>query len=285
MTILITGANGQLGNALREVCREGIHRYIFTDIAELDITSERAIDEIMSRECIDVVVNCAAYTAVDLAEDNIDVAERINNHAVALLATSCAKYSATLIHISTDYIFDGEATSPYKEECDTSPLGIYGVTKLAGEKSIAEAGCRHIIIRTAWLYSPFGRNFCKTILQRSATESLLRVVDDQLGTPTYAGDLAKVIRHIIESNQLSKCGTYHFSNEGVCSWYDFAEEIVRLSGNSACKVVPCRSEEYPTRAKRPRYSVLDKSKIKTTFGVEIAEWQSSLAECIKRLKG
>lgn len=284
MNILITGANGQLGNALREASNGSRHRYIFTDVAELDITSDAAVDEIFRQEKIDVVVNCAAYTAVDKAEEEADVADMINHLAVANLAESCAKYNATLIHISTDYIFDGKATSPYTEDSAPAPLNVYGVTKLAGERSIIEAGCRHIIIRTSWLYSQFGHNFCKTMRRLFATENSLRVVCDQVGTPTYAGDLAEVIVHIIESNQLSKYGTYNFSNEGVCSWCDFAVEIARLSGNTNCVITPCRSEEYPTKALRPRYSVLSKEKITQTFSIEIAEWQESLKKCIERLK-
>ncbi len=284
MNILITGANGQLGNALREASNGSQHRYIFTDVAELDITSDAAVDEIFRQGKIDVVVNCAAYTAVDKAEEEADVADMINHLAVTNLAESCAKYNATLIHISTDYIFDGKATSPYTEDSAPAPLNVYGVTKLAGERSIIESGCRHIIIRTSWLYSQFGHNFCKTMRRLSATESSLRVVCDQVGTPTYAGDLAEAIVHIIESNQLSKCGTYNFSNEGVCSWYDFAVEIARLSGNTNCVITPCRSEEYPTKALRPRYSVLSKEKIAQTFSIEIAEWQESLKKCIERLK-
>ena len=283
MTILITGANGQLGNALREASLEGGHRYIFTDVAEVDITSAAAIDEIFSRDGVEVVINCAAYTAVDKAEDEPTLAEEINHHAVALLAKACVKHNATLIHISTDYIFDGASSTPYDEASEAKPLSVYGATKWAGECAIAESGCRHIVIRTSWLYSPFGRNFCKTIRELSSSKESLMVVCDQIGTPTYAGDLAEAIIHIIKSNQLDKCGSYNFSNEGVCSWYDFAVEIARLSGNTICEIKPCRSEEYPTKATRPRYSVLDKSKIKATFGIEIAEWQKSLAKCIKRL--
>ena len=284
MNILITGANGQLGNALREASNGSIHHYIFTDVEELDITSAVAVDEIIKREEIEVVVNCAAYTAVDRAEEEVDTADKINHLAVANLAKSCAKHNTTLIHISTDYIFDGEATSPYTEDSAPAPLNVYGRTKLAGECAIAESGCRHIVIRTSWLYSQFGHNFCKTMRRLSATERSLRVVCDQVGTPTYAGDLAEAIVHIIESNQLSKCGTYNFSNEGVCSWYDFAVEIARLSGNTACEITPCRSEEYPTKAIRPRYSVLSKDKFSQSFSIEIAKWQESLKKCIERLK-
>ena len=284
MNILITGANGQLGNALREASNGSIHHYIFTDVEELDITSAVAVDEFIKREEIEVMVNCAAYTAVDRAEDEVAVADKVNHLAVANLAKSCAEHNATLIHISTDYIFDGEATSPYSEDSRPAPLNVYGKTKLAGECAIAESGCRHIVIRTSWLYSQFGHNFCKTMRRLSATESSLRVVCDQVGTPTYAGDLAEAIVHIIESNQLSKCGTYNFSNEGVCSWYDFAVEIARLSGNTACEITPCRSEEYPTKAIRPRYSVLSKEKFSQSFSIEIAKWQESLKKCIERLK-
>lgn len=283
MKILITGANGQLGNALREASRGSIHRYIFTDVAELDITSEAAVMRLFAEADIDVVVNCAAYTAVDAAEEDIEAADRLNHLAVAHLAKACKEHGTTLIHISTDYIFDGETDTPYDEASQAKPLNAYGATKWAGECSILEVGCNHIIIRTSWLYSPFGRNFCKTMQELSASKSSLRVVSDQLGTPTYAGDLAEAIVHIIESGQTAKQGIYHYSNEGLCSWYDFAVEIARLSNNTACEITPCRSEEYPTKATRPRYSVLSKERIKRTFGIEIADWRESLKKCIDRL--
>lgn len=276
MTILVTGGNGQLGSALRLASAESNHCYVFTDVEELDITSAAAVEAFFEREKVDVVVNCAAYTAVDLAEENEAQADLINHRAVALLAEACKQQNATLIHISTDYIFSGEADAPYKEDAEPSPLGVYGRTKLLGERAIAESGCKHIILRTAWLYSGFGRNFFKTMQSLTATREEVRVVADQIGTPTYAGDLAAAITYIINSEQLGKCGIYHYTNEGVCSWYDFACEIARLSGHTACKVTPCTTEEYPTKAHRPRYSVLDKSKLIATFGLAIPEWRESL---------
>ena len=276
MTILVTGGNGQLGSALRLASAESSHRYVFTDVAELDITSPEAVEAFFEREKVDVVVNCAAYTAVDLAEENEAQADLINHRAVALLAEACKRHNATLIHISTDYIFSGEADAPYKEDAEPSPLGVYGRTKLAGERAVAESGCRYIILRTAWLYSELGRNFFKTMQSLTASRPERKVVADQTGTPTYAGDLAKAVTYIINSEQLGKCGIYHYTNEGVCSWYDFACEIARLSGHTDCKVKPCTTEEYPTKARRPRYSVLDKSKFIATFGLAIPEWRDSL---------
>lgn len=281
MTILVTGGNGQLGCSLRLASAESGHRFLFTDVEELNITSAEAIDEFFVREKVDVVVNCAAYTAVDLAEDNEAQADEINHKAVALLADACKRYDATLIHISTDYVFSGEADEPYNETSVPAPLGAYGRTKLAGERAVAESGCKSIVLRTAWLYSEFGRNFCKTMQSLTASRSEVKVVADQVGTPTYAGDLAAAIIHIIESNQLGKCGTYHYSNEGVCSWYDFACEIARLSGNNECEVKPCTTADYPTKAQRPRYSVLDKSKFVATFHLSIPEWKESLKRMIK----
>lgn len=281
MTILVTGGNGQLGCALRLASAESRHRYIFTDIEELDITSATAIEEFFCREKVEVVVNCAAYTAVDLAEENEAKADAINHKAVALLAEACLRHNATLIHISTDYIFSGKADKPYNENAEPAPLNAYGRTKLAGERAIAESGCKSIILRTSWLYSEFGRNFVKTMRNLTATHSEVRVVADQMGTPTYAGDLAKAITYIINSGQLSKCGIYNYSNEGMCSWYDFACEIVRLSGNN-CEVRPCATADYPTKARRPQYSVLDKSKIIATFNLTIPKWKESLSKVVKR---
>ena len=281
MTILVTGGNGQLGCSLRLATAESQNRYIFTDIEELDIASAMAVEEFFEREKVDVVVNCAAYTAVDLAEEEEPIADITNCYAVAVLAEACKRYNATLIHISTDYVFSGEATTPYNEECAPAPINVYGRTKLAGEKAVAESGCKSIILRTSWLYSEFGRNFCKTMQSLTDTRPEIKVVADQIGTPTYAGDLAAAITYIIDSNKLDKCGTYHYSNEGVCSWYDFACEIARLSGNNECEIKPCTTAEYPTKAQRPRYSVLDKSKFVETFGLQIPEWKESLKRMIK----
>lgn len=283
MTILVTGGNGQLGSALRLASVKSSHRYIFTDIAELDITSAEAVDEFVQKNDIEIVVNCAAYTAVDRAESDEDTADRINHKAVATLATACARQNATLIHISTDYIFSGEATAPINEEATPAPINAYGRTKWAGEEAIAESGCRAIILRTSWLYSEFGANFCKTMRTLTASRPEIKVVADQFGTPTYACDLAEAIVAIIESGQIDKSGTYNYSNEGVCSWYDFAVKIARLCGNNQCKINPCTTAEYPTAAARPHYSVLDKSKFKATFSIEIPEWRESLAKCIKKL--
>ena len=283
MTILVTGGNGQLGCSLRLASAESSHRFIFTDVEELDIVSATAVEAFFEREKVDVVVNCAAYTAVDLAEDEAAKADAINHKAVALLAQACKRYDATLVHISTDYVFSGKADVPYSEECAPAPINVYGRTKLAGERAIAESGCRSIVLRTSWLYSEFGRNFSKTMQTLTASRTEVKVVADQIGTPTYAGDLAAAIVHIIESNQLGKCGLYHYSNEGVCSWYDFAVEIARQSGNIECKIEPCHSEEFPTKASRPHYSVLDKSKIKRVFGIAIPHWQNSLSKCIENL--
>ncbi|MBR2326390.1 MAG: dTDP-4-dehydrorhamnose reductase [Alistipes sp.] len=284
MNILITGANGQLGNEMRKVSAKSAHNYIFTDVAELDITSAEAVEQMVAEAKVDVVVNCAAYTAVDNAEDDEATADKINHGAVRNLAVACAKHNATLVHISTDYVFGGDACVPYTEEAQTAPLGVYGRTKLAGERAVEESGCNHIIIRTAWLYSEFGRNFCKTMRTLTSTKPSLKVVFDQIGSPTYAADLAEAIFYIIESRQADKCGIYHFSNEGVCSWYDFATEIARQSGNNECKIEPCHSDEFPAKVTRPHFSVLDKSKIKTTFGITIPHWQVSLAKCIEQLE-
>lgn len=270
-----------MGCSLRLASAESKHRYIFTDVEELDITSAEAVEAFFERERVDVVVNCAAYTAVDLAEDNEVQADLINHRAVALLAEACKRYDATLIHISTDYVFSGEADAPYNEECAPAPINAYGRTKLAGERAVTESGCKSIILRTSWLYSEYGRNFVKTMQSLMASRSEVRVVADQFGTPTYAGDLAEAITYIINSGQLGKCGIYHYSNEGECSWYDFACEIARLSGNN-CTVTPCTTADYPTKAQRPHYSVLDKSKFVKTFEIQIPEWHDSLAKVVRR---
>lgn len=282
MTILVTGGNGQLGTALRLAAAKSHHRYLFTDIAELDITSAKSVEEFVQCNNIEIIVNCAAYTAVDKAESEEAKAEEINHKAVATLSEVCKHHSATLIHISTDYIFSGEADAPYTEEDTPAPLNAYGRTKLAGERAIAESGCNAIILRTSWLYSEFGRNFCKTMRELTATRTEIKVVADQFGTPTYAGDLAEAIVEIIESGQYTKFGIYNYSNEGECSWYDFACEIAKQSGNNGCKITPCTTADYPTKAQRPHYSVLDKSKAKATFGFTISQWQESLAKCIKK---
>ena len=274
MNILVTGANGQLGNEMQRVAKTSSNHYIFTDVAQLDITDREAVLRAVKDNSIQVIVNCAAYTNVDKAEDDSETADLINNKAVENLATAARENDATLIHISTDYVFKGNRCTPCREDWD--------ITKLAGEKSIERTGCRHIIIRTAWLYSPFGKNFVKTMQKLTAEKDSLKVVFDQVGTPTYAGNLADAIFHIIETGQLDKQGIYHFSNEGVCSWYDFAREICELSGNT-CNIQPCHSDELPSKVKRPHFSVLDKTKIKDTFGIEVPYWKDSLKKCIREL--
>ena len=282
MNILVTGANGQLGNEMQRVAKTSSNHYIFTDVAQLDITDREAVLRAVKDNSIQVIVNCAAYTNVDKAEDDRETADLINNKAVENLAIAARENDATLIHISTDYVFKGDRCTPCREDWETDPLGVYGITKLAGEKSIERTGCRHIIIRTAWLYSPFGKNFVKTMQKLTAEKDSLKVVFDQVGTPTYAGDLADAIARIIEAGQLGKQGIYHFSNEGVCSWYDFAREICELSGNT-CNIQPCHSDEFPSKVKRPHFSVLDKTKIKDTFGIEVPYWKDSLKKCIREL--
>ena len=261
MNILVTGANGQLGNEMRRVSSTSSNQYIFTDVGELDITSRDSIRKMVNDNQIHVIVNCAAYTNVDKAEDDFATADLLNNKAVENLAIVAKETDATLIHVSTDYVFQGDRNVPCREDWETNPLGVYGKTKLAGEHSIQEVGCHYLIFRTAWLYSPYGKNFVKTMRQLTSDKDTLKVVFDQVGTPTYAGDLASVIYQVIEENQLYKEGIYHFSNEGVCSWYDFAKEICDLSGN-VCDIQPCHSDEFPSKVKRPHFSVLDKTKVK-----------------------
>lgn len=274
-TILVTGANGQLGRAMQRVSASSQDRYIFTDVVELDITSLEAISEVVSAEKVDVIVNCAAYTNVEKAESEPDKANLLNNIAVGYLAKAATEVGATLIHISTDYVFDGSANKPYTEQSEANPIGVYGRTKLAGEQNIAASGCQYIIIRTSWLYASWGDNFYNKIKQLTAERDSLSVVDDQVGSPTLAGDLAKVIAEIIATGQLNKTGVYHYSNEGVCSWFEFAKAICEKSGNS-CEILPISSCDYPTKVARPNYSVLDKTKIKATFGIEIPHWRKSL---------
>ena len=284
-TILVTGANGQLGSEMRRLGAISPNNYIFTDIAELDITDQNAVAKFVATNGVNVIINCAAYTTVDKAEDEPALAELINATAVANLATAAKSVDATLIHISTDYVFGMDGNTPRTEDMPTSPLGVYGRTKLAGEQAIAAVGCKYLIFRTAWLYSEFGTNFLKTILRLTAERPTLNVVFDQVGTPTYAGDLAVLIFSIIEYDTYEgNEGIYHFSNEGVCSWYDFATEIALAAGHTECKITPCRSNEFPSKVTRPAYSVLDKSKVKRTFDVEIPYWRDSMTHCINRLK-
>ena len=284
MNILVTGANGQLGNEMRVVSKGSSDRYIFTDVEELDITNRDAVANFVKGNDIKVVVNCAGYTNVEKAEDEENLAELINAQAVEYLALACRENHATLIHISTDYVFGGnEGNTPRKENEPVNPTGTYGRTKLHGEQAIWKVGCNYLIIRTAWLYSEFGNNFVKTMRKLTSERDKLNVVFDQIGTPTYAFDLANVIFKIIEERRYNELtGIYHFSNEGVISWYDFAKEICELSGNS-CDIQPCHSDEFPSKVKRPSYSVLDKTKIKNSLNITIPHWKESLKKCISKL--
>ena len=282
MNILITGANGQLGNEMRMLSAEHpLHTYFFTDVQELDICDAEAVKAFVKDNRIDVIVNCAAYTAVDKAEDNAELCDKLNHLAPGYLAEAAESCGAALVQISTDYVFDGTAHVPYTEEAPTCPNSVYGRTKLAGEQEVMNRCTRAMIIRTAWLYSTFGNNFVKTMIRLGRERGTLGVVFDQIGTPTYAGDLARAIYTAIEQGIVP--GIYHFSNEGVCSWYDFTLAIHRLAGITTCQVSPLHTDEYPAKAPRPHYSVLDKTKIKKTYGIGIPHWETSLAECVKRL--
>ena len=282
--ILVTGANGQLGSEMRRLGAVSPNEYIFTDVAELDITDKAAVMAFTEQNNVNIIVNCAAYTNVDKAEDDEATAELINSTAVRNLAEAMKSVDGTLFHVSTDYVFGSEGNTPRTEDMPTNPLGVYGQTKLRGEQAIAEVGAKAIIIRTAWLYSEFGNNFLKTMLRLTAEKESLNVVFDQVGSPTYAGDLALAIFSIIEGEVYEgNEGVYHFSNEGVCSWSDFATEIAAAAGHDNCKVQPCHSNEFPSKVTRPPFSVLDKTKIKTTFGIEIPHWRDSMLYCMQRL--
>ena len=281
--ILITGANGQLGNEMRVLSAEyPEYAYFFTDVAELDICDEQAVMEFVQANDIHVIVNCAAYTAVDKAEENVELCTKLNADAVGYLAKAAEACGAEFIQISTDYVFDGTAHVPYRESASTCPNSVYGHTKLAGEQNALTLCSRSMVIRTAWLYSTFGNNFVKTMIRFGRERDSLGVIFDQVGTPTYARDLARAIFVAIRQGVVP--GVYHFSNEGVCSWYDFTKAIHRLAGITDCKVKPLHSEEYPTLAKRPHYSVLDKTKIKETYHIEIPYWMDSLESCIAELE-
>ena len=282
--VLVTGANGQLGSEMRKLGAVSPNEYIFTDVAELDITNREAVMTFVAENNINIIVNCAAYTNVDKAEDDEATAELINATAVRNLAEAAKAVDGTLFHVSTDYVFGAEGNTPRTEDMPTNPLGVYGVTKLHGEQAIAEVGAKALIFRTAWLYSEFGNNFLKTMLRLTAEKESLNVVFDQVGTPTYAGDLAMTIFSIIEGDYYAgNEGVYHFSNEGVCSWYDFAQEIATVMRHDKCKINPCHSSEFPSKVTRPPYSVLDKTKIKKTFGVDIPHWRESMIYCLKRI--
>ena len=292
MNILVTGANGQLGNEMRIVSKETSDKYIFSDVNQvkgsqttyLDITDLEAIRRLVRDYSINAIINCAAFTNVDAAEDNYALAERLNADAPENLARAMNEVGGVLIHISTDYVFGKEPyNTPCREDQLGTPTGVYGLTKLHGEQKIITSGCDYIIIRTAWLFSEYGNNFLKTILNLTATKRQIRVVFDQVGTPTYAFDLAKAIVKVL-ANYKGNTGIYHFSNEGVCSWFDFAKMIQEYSGNTACDVLPCHSNEFPSPVSRPSYSVLDKTKIKEIFGVEVPYWVVSVKKCISNLQ-
>ena len=310
MTILVTGANGQLGNEMRLVAKESRDNYVFTDVSEqegvetvyLDITDPAAVRKAVKDYAVDAIVNCAAYTNVDAAESNFPLAEKLNADAPENLASAMKEAGGFLLQISTDYVFGKEPYNiPCREDQKGTPTGVYGLTKLHGEQKIAAIGGDYAIIRTAWLYSEFGKNFCKTMMALTASKPQIKVVFDQTGTPTYALDLARAIAAVLADwkaerrpgdgadsgtgTAYSKTGIYHFSNEGVCSWFDFAKMTAEYAGNSGCAVLPCHSDEFPSPVKRPAYSVLDKTKIKETFGVEIPYWTDSLKKCVANLSG
>jgi len=307
MNILVTGANGQLGNEMRIVAKDSKDKYIFTDVVEvegqettiLDITNLDAVRNIVREYGVNVIVNCAAWTNVDGAEDpeKYDLVELLNAKAPENLAIAMKEANGLLVHISTDYVFGGAPyNTPCKEEQKGTPTGVYGLTKLHGEQGIIATSCNYVILRTAWLYSEFGKNFVKTMLNLTSTKPQLKVVFDQVGTPTYAYDLAQAITTILDDYKkeivncqlstvnYSKSGVYHYSNEGVCSWYDFTKMIAEYSGQTGCDIQPCHSEEFPSPVKRPSYSVLDKTKVKQTFGLTIPYWTDSLRKCISNLQ-
>jgi dTDP-4-dehydrorhamnose reductase len=293
MNILVTGANGQLGNEMRIVSRGSQDHYIFTDVVEvdgqetifLDITNLEAIRNIVIDKDVKVIVNCAAYTNVDKAESEPELAELLNAKAPENLARAMKEVGGLLVHISTDYVFGGDPyNTPCKEDQKGTPTGVYGLTKLHGEERIIATDVDYLIFRTAWLYSEFGKNFVKTMLNLTATKPQLKVVFDQVGTPTYAYDLAKIIFDIIENRKFSgRTGIYHYSNEGVCSWFDFTKMIAEYAGNISCDIQPCHSEEFPSPVKRPAYSVLDKTKVKETFGIKVPYWTDSLRRCLENM--
>ena len=289
----MTGANGQLGNEMRLVTHRSQDQYFFSDINEqegqdtihIDITDKESVNRFVQENDIKLIVNCAAYTNVDKAESDYNAAELLNATAVRNLAEVMKEVDGTLVHISTDYVFGGgDRKTPYTEDLPTSPSSVYGITKLHGERAILETECSYVIIRTSWLYSEFGKNFVKTMMSLTASRPELKVVFDQVGTPTYAGDLADAIFHIVEHRLYAgHNGIYHYSNEGVCSWYDFALKISENAGNTQCKVQPCLSHEFPSPVTRPSYSVLNKTKFKETFEVDIPYWSDSLQICMNKL--
>ncbi|MCH5242440.1 MAG: dTDP-4-dehydrorhamnose reductase [Muribaculaceae bacterium] len=282
MNVLVTGSNGQLGRSIRKEAEGSADNYFFTDVQELDITNPEAVRAFVNDNNIDVIVNCAAYTNVDAAEDHEDLAMKINGEAPGVLARAAKEKNGSLIHISTDYVFGGSGKNePLNEDQSPSPTGAYGRTKLRGEEEITKSGASAVILRTAWLYSDYGNNFVEKIISLLKNRDSIKVVFDQCGTPTYATDLAKAIVDMITERKIKgNEGIYHFSNEGVCSWYDFAHAAVALVGMNNKEVLPCHSSEFPSKVVRPPYSVLDKTKYKETFGKKIPHWHESLSRCL-----
>lgn len=295
MTVLVTGANGQLGNEMRIVTSGRTEDFVFSDVRTsdgvetllLDITDPEAVAQVVNDYDVKVIVNCAAYTNVDKAEDEPEVCALLNAKAPEILASAMKEVGGLLVHISTDYVFGGlPYNTPCTEDLEGAPIGVYGATKLAGERAVETSGCDYVIVRTSWLYSEFGKNFLKTMLALTSDRTHVNVVFDQVGTPTYALDLAEALCAVLDDyfeekdSPYSKSGVYHYSNEGVCSWYDFAHAIAELAGHTDCSVLPCHSSEYPSKVARPAYSVLDKTKIKKTFGIEVPHWTESLRKCM-----
>ena len=289
MNILVTGANGQLGNEIQLISKNSKDNYIFTDVCDgyskLDITNIDDIRKAVAENSIECIINCAAWTNVDSAETAGEIVETLNAKAPENLAIAMKEVGGLVVHVSTDYVFGGDPyNAPCKEDQKGTPTGVYGLTKLHGEQNIQNSGAKYIIIRTSWLYSEYGKNFVKTMMNLTSTKPTLKVVFDQCGTPTYAGDLAAVIFDIVENRKYEgNDGIYHFSNEGVCSWYDFTKKIAEIAGNTACDIQPCHSDEFPSAVKRPSYSVLDKTKLKETFGIKIPYWTDSLKKCMSNM--
>ena len=289
MNILVTGANGQLGNEIQLISKNSKDNYIFTDVCDgyrkLDITNIDDIRNAVAENSIECIINCAAWTNVDSAETAGEIVETLNAKAPENLAIAMKEVGGLVVHVSTDYVFGGDPYNvPCKEDQKGTPTGVYGLTKLHGEQNIQNSGAKYIIIRTSWLYSEYGKNFVKTMMNLTSTKPTLKVVFDQCGTPTYAGDLAAVIFDIVENRKYEgNDGIYHFSNEGVCSWYDFTKKIAEIAGNTECDIQPCHSDEFPSAVKRPSYSVLDKTKLKETFGIKIPYWTDSLKKCMSNM--
>ncbi|MBR4402105.1 MAG: dTDP-4-dehydrorhamnose reductase [Flavobacteriales bacterium] len=284
--VWVCGAKGQLGLSLQDIAGRGSkHKYFFTDVDEVDICSRDSVEDFVRQNKINVIINCAAYTAVDAAEEDKEKAYEVNHTAVKYLSQSAKDSRCFLFHISTDYVFDGKGEKPYREDDMTRPVSVYGDSKWRGERAIVESGCKYIILRTAWLYSQYGKNFVKTMIRLTSEKETIKVVNDQVGCPTYAGDLARVIYDIVEENKYEGSeGVYHYVGGGDCSWYEFAQEVAHMAGNDRCEIQPCTTSEYPTAAHRPQYSVLSTGKIEKAFDIEIPYWKDSLGRCIEKIQ-